>query len=378
MSSAPIYDTSDYQLHQDTYYRLIGGTITGRQSTDFSQDQNSFSLYGQATAHLTPWLRLIGGLRYSQTNKDAIFTSRTVSGTALNAIGPTRTGSLDEDYLDPSVIVQVNLAPNIMFYATWARGSKSGGFVSNTYNVAAEGFQFRPERSTNYEAGLRMQFLDNRATVNLTVFRTDFDDLQQSAYDPDRRTFFTRNAASARAEGFEAELQLRPSSTLTFNASLAYLNARFLDYPGAPCLAYETLAQCNSADPVSIAAHNIAGLPLQFAPDWSGNVGFQHRLPIGSYRLESSANAQFRSDYYIADGYSPIWGLQDGWVKVDGRLAFGPQDDRWSIALIGRNIFDEHTRGSAIRFPASITGTARSISAMDEFRSVAVQATVRF
>ncbi len=372
------YDTSDYQLHQDSFYRQIAGTITGHQSTDFDQDSSSYSLYGQATFHVSPSLRLIGGLRYSHTSKDAIFTSRTVSGTPLNAIGPTRTGSLDEDYLDPSVILQYNFTPDIMVYLTYARGSKSGGFVSNTYNVAAEGFQFRPERSTNYEAGIRTTLLNGRATMNLTIFRTDFEDLQQSAYDPDRRTFFTRNAASARAEGVEAEVQLRPARNLTFNASLAYLNARFLDYPGAPCLATETLAQCNSADPVSIAAHNIAGLPLQFAPDWSGNVGFRHILPIGSYRLETSANMQFRSDYFIADGYSPIWGRQDSWEKVDGRIAFGPSDERWTVALIGRNLFDKHTRGAAIRFPGSITGTARSINWMDEYRSIAIQGTVRF
>src|SRR3546814_10737082 len=101
---------------------------------------------------------------------------------------------------------------------------------------------------------------------------------------------------------------------------MAYLDAKFGDYPGAPCLAYETLDQCNSADPDSLAAHNIAGLPLQFAPKWSGNVGVKHVLPIGDYNLTSNFNATFRSDYFIADGYSPIRGDQDGWVKLDGSV----------------------------------------------------------
>ncbi len=372
------YDTSDYQLHQDSYYRQIAGTITGHQSTDFFQDSDSYSLYGQGTLNFTPEFRVIGGLRFSHTNKDGFFTSRTVSGTPLNVIGPERRGSLSEHYWDPSVTLQYDINPDVMVYATYARGSKSGGFVSNTYNVAAEGFQFRPERSTNYEAGIKSVFAGGRATINLAVFRTEFSDLQQSAYDPDRRTFFTRNAAKARSQGIEADAQLQPSDNLTINVAIAYLDAKFLDYPGAPCLATETLAQCNSADPVSIAAHNIAGLPLQFAPDWSGNVGFRHELPIGEFRLISSANAQFRSDYFIADGYSPVWGLQDGWMKLDGRLQFGPSDDRWNIALIGRNLTDRHTRGAAIRFPGSITGTARSINWMDEYRSVSVQGTVRF
>jgi len=372
------YDWSKYHLHQDTYYRQIGGTLTGHQSTDFYQDGDAYSVYGQGTLNFTEALRLIGGLRYSHTSKDGFFTSYNVSGSPLNAIGPDRRGSLSEQYWDPSATLQYDIGRDVMLYLTYARGSKSGGFVSNTYNVAADGFQFRPERSTNYEAGIKSTFLQGRAMVNLSVFQTEFDDLQQSSYDPDRRTFFTRNAAKARSRGMELEIQLVPADSLSFNASLAYLDAKFLDYPGAPCLAFETLAQCNSADPVSIAAHNIKGMPLQFAPKWSGNVGFRHQLEMGDFRLVTGANAQFRSDYYVADGYSPIWGIQDGWVKLDARIQFGPASDRWNIALIGRNLTDEHTVGAAIRFPASITAVARSVNTMDEYRSVALQATVRF
>src|SRR3546814_14579377 len=103
--------------------------------------------------------------------------------------------------------LQADLTPDIMVYASFGRGSKSGGFVSNTYNVAADGFQFKPERSTNYEAGIKSTLAGGKATINLTIFPPEFDNLQQSAYDPDRRTFFTRHAAQARPQGFEAALQ---------------------------------------------------------------------------------------------------------------------------------------------------------------------------
>lgn len=371
------YDTSDYYLHQDSYYRDIA-TLTGHQSTDFYQDSDAWSVFGQGTLNFTDSLRLIAGLRYSSVEKSATFTSYTVRGSPLNVIGPNRAGSLSEDYFDPSGTIQFDVSPDVMVYATIARGSKSGGFVSNTYNVSAEGFQFANERSTNYELGVKSTLGGGLATVNLTVFRMDFTDLQQSAYDPDRRTFFTRNAAKARSEGVEFEVQVLPTDNLSLNVNVAYLDARFVDYPGAPCLAYETVAQCNSADPASLAAHNIAGLPLLFAPKWSGNVGFQYRADIGNLRLVTGSNAQFRSDYFIADGYSPIWGVQDGWVKLDARIQIGAADDSWNIALVGRNLTDEHTRGAAIRFPGSITATTRTLSWMDEYRSLSLNGTIRF
>ena len=373
------YDSSDYRLHQDTYYLgiPIGATIfTGRQSTDFKQDGSSYSFYGQGTLNPLKGVRLIGGLRYSHTDKDAAFSSRTVSGTPFNAIGPDVSGSLSEHYWDPSGTLQIDLVRDVMVYLTYARGSKSGGFVSNTYGVRPSGFQFKPERSTNYEAGVKSQFLDRRATVNVSVFQTEFTDLQQSAYDPDQRTFITRNAAAARSRGVEFEMQLRPDPTLAFNASLAYLDAEFTDFPGAPCFAAPLTGNCVASNPATLP--NYKGVPLQFAPKWSGNVGAEHRLNLGDFRLTTGVNAQFRSDYYVADGYSSIWGIQDGWVKVDGRIQFGPRSDRWNVAVIGRNLNDKHTVGAAIRFPASITATARTINTMDEYRSILLQGTVRF
>ena len=265
-----------------------------------------------------------------------------------------------------------------MIYATVARGSKSGGFVSNTYNVAADGFQFEPERSTNYELGVKASLGNGLASVNLAIFRMDFEDLQQSAYDPDRRTFFTRNAAEARSQGAELEIEYFPTDNLRIYTNMAYLDAKFRDYPGAPCLAFETLAECDSSDPDSLAAHNIAGTPLLFAPKWSGNVGVRHEMDIGEYKLATSANAQFRSSYYIADGYSPIWGVQDGWTKFDARIALVTKDDRWTLALVGRNLTDERTRGAAIRFPGTITDTTRTLNWMDEYRSVSIVGTHRF
>ena len=95
-------------------------------------------------------------------------------------------------------------------------------------------------------------------------------------------------------------------------------------------------------------------------------------------RVESNVTAMFRSKYFIADGYDPVWGIQDGWVKWDARIQVGPHDERWNVALVGRNLTDERTAAAAIRFPTVITGTQRGIFWMDEYRSVALEGTYRF
>lgn len=373
------YDSSTYHLINNTYYQgVVGGTRTGYHRNDFDQDTKTYSAFGQGTFHATDRLRAIGSLRYSETRKKATFLSRLISGDQLNPNG-SASGSFSENYTDPSFTVQYDVTPRIMVYATAARGSKAGGFVSNTSSTTNASFQFRPERSRNFEVGVKSTLADGRLVVNAAAFDMKFKDLQQSTYDPDLRTFFTRNAAEASSRGFELDADWLPIDSLQLTLGLAYLDAKFDDYPGAPCLARETVEQCNSADAESLAAHNIAGVPLQFAPKWSGNVGAKHTMHIADdLRVESNVTAMFRSKYFIADGYDPVWGVQDGWVKWDARIQVGPESERWNVALVGRNLTDERTAAAAIRFPTVITGTQRAIFWMDEYRSVAVEGTYRF
>src|SRR3546814_12167578 len=63
--------------------------------------------------------------------------------------------SSDLGNVDPSITLQYDIAPRVMVYATYGRGSKSGGFVSNTLGTVDSTFTFEPERSTNYEAGIK-------------------------------------------------------------------------------------------------------------------------------------------------------------------------------------------------------------------------------
>jgi iron complex outermembrane receptor protein len=62
---------------------------------------------------------------------------------------------------------------------------------------------------------------------------------------------------------------------------------------------------------------------------------------------------------------------------LDARIQIGPDDDRWHVAFVGRNLTDEHTVGAAIRFPGSITAVTRTQNWMDEYRSVAIEGAIK-
>lgn len=124
-------------------------------------------------------MRLVGSLRYTSTDKRGHFYGKLLYGPfALRPVNAVANGKISgEDNWDPSVTLQYDIAPQIMVYATYGRGSKSGGFVSNTYGTTNATFAYKPERSENLEAGIKSTLADGRVVLNVSVYDTTFKDL---------------------------------------------------------------------------------------------------------------------------------------------------------------------------------------------------------
>ncbi|WP_293899493.1 TonB-dependent receptor [Phenylobacterium sp.] len=378
------YDTSLYQLTQLGGFDVnLPGVLVyyGLLNTEFRQRSQTFSVFGQGTFHITDSLRVLGSLRYTNNDKRAIFYGRLRYGPfALRPVNTRAVGEINgEDNLDPSGTIQYDVAPQIMVYATYGRGSKSGGFVSNTYGTTSATFVYRPEKSENYEAGIKSTLADGRLVVNVSVYDTKFKDLQVSVYNPTISTYQTGNAASASSKGVEGSAAWYPMKGLDFTLAAAYQKAKYDDYPGAACLATQPITACNAASPASIAANNIGGAPLPYTSKFSYNLSGHYRFEMqGDMVLDTSASLYGRSKYFDSDNQSPLFGRQKAYTKVDARVQYGPSDERWHVAVTAKNLFDKKTTGSAFNLPFPITPVAHAILYLEETRSVAVEAGVKF
>lgn len=373
------YDTSDYHLDQFGGFNINNSALNyfGLLHTFFDQQTESYSLFGQATWNATDTLRFIGSLRYTNTTKEATFDGERIYGPYNLRPLTQAQGKRKENNVDPSITAQFDLSDDIMVYATYGRGSKSGGFVSNTYGTTDATFQYEPEKSRNIEAGVRASF--GILTANVSVYDTKFNNLQVSVYNPTTSTYQTGNAASAASTGVEGTFVLKPSRNFDITTSLAYQDIRYLDYPGAACLASQPLTDCNPASPASIAANNIAGSPLPYVSDFSGSVQAHAWVPLSSaLELDVTGVASFRSGYFNSDTQDPVFGYQEGYAKFDLRVQIGDPDDRWHVAFVGRNLTNKLTVGSAFRLPFPITDVTRSIQYLEPARSLAIEAGVKF
>ncbi len=380
------YDKSNYTLEQYQGFNLpsltipgvFAGPYFGRIDSVFNQEAESWSVFGQGTFNVTDAFRAIGSLRYSHTKKEGDFAARLVYGTnGLNgqpfALRPisSAVGKISEGNVDPSVTLQYDIAPRVMIYGTWGRGSKSGGFVSNTLGTTNATFTFEPERSENFEAGVKSTLFDGKVVANVSLYHTKFKDLQVSVYQPATSSYLTGNAAAATSKGIEGSLSIYPIENFDISASAAYSDIKYDDYPGAACLASQV--GCTPA------TNNLAGYPVAYSSKWTGSVTAHARFDMSEdLKLDITGVAAGRSKYFNSDNQSPIFGVQDGYVKLDLRVQLADKDNSWHLALVGKNLTNQKTIGSAFNLPFPITPVPRAILYLEPTRNISVEAGIKF
>lgn len=361
------YDTARYNVNPFLYYNVQAFNIVSLNQTYFHQKSRTLSVFGQATVRPTEDLRIIGSLRHTNTHKDGTFSGTLLSGQIFRPL-TSAAGSVRESLTDPSVTVQYDLSRDLMVYAVYGRGSKSGGFVSNTLGTVDATFIYKPERSRNWEAGVKSTLLDGIATLNLSAYNTKFTNLQTSSYDPGTSAYIIKNAASATAKGLEGSLRIAPSRNFDITASAAYQDIKYGTYLDAPCL----------AGMVGTPTCDLSGRRLPYTSKFTGNVTVHGRADLGDHKFDATAIVGGRSGFFNSDDQSPLYGYQGGFAKVDLRLQFAAQDDSWHVALVGKNLTNKLTTGSAFRLPFPITSSERSILFVDPPRTYAIEAGVKF
>ena len=316
--------------------------FNGVQSlANYVQDQQSFALFGSLAYELTDNLTITVGARWTDVQTDAIRTQVTntldgdpappdVVAAAANINGPnprdefTITGERSDSDINPSIELQYEPSEDILLYASYKRGFKTGGFDSQmqlsilaapTPEDPNGGFEFDDETAESFEVGAKMQLLDRDLTINIAAFRTNFNDLQVQSFDSTTSTFVTGNAGAARSQGVEIDGLWRATDFLTFNTSLTFLDSVFTDFNRAACNSEQQAAfLANPMGAIQCIA-TIDGQSTPFAPDFSGSVGYNLDVPLtDNLDLVSSGRVNFTTSFETFQNADPSE-IQDGYAK---------------------------------------------------------------
>ncbi|MCB9960520.1 MAG: TonB-dependent receptor [Hyphomonas sp.] len=385
-------DTRSGDLRFDFNFPALGSPLPpfGLHS-GAETESTSWSVFTDLTFNLSDRLRLGLGARYTESDRTTDqFNHASVVGTGayfpliesaeiapgvtiFNAVGNAPHDyynvSDSESKFQPQVLLQYDITPDVMGYLKYVKGSKAGGYDWLYRGPDPRGGLFQPETATSYEVGVKGIFFDRTLSVELQGYRTEFKDLQVSAFDG-VASLVVKNAAEQTSQGVELESVWRPFPELTFNLSGAYLDAVYDDFPEGACNTVSKLAT-----PAGVTCtQNYSGTEPAFQSKWSGNLGAQYDVAVGDYSFTPRLDLTYRSSYNASTNNDPE-GVQDGYVLVDGRIELTRDGAPWSVSLFGKNLTDERYMEFFLDAPL-ITGLSSASS--NRGRQVGVQLSTQF
>ena len=298
-------------------------------------DVEAYGLFVQGRYSFTDAFALTLGARYNYEKREG---SGSFIFDALGVNVPTdREKSWDK--VTPKVLLEYKTANDGLAYLQFTQGFKSGVINIGSLNEVID-----PEYVDAYEAGYKMPFADDRASLRAAAFFYDYTDLQVGFVN-EQSVVETVNAASAEILGVEIELFARFSEGLSGNLSATWLDATYTDFvTGDYRQNFEQV--------------DLSGNYLQNAPKYTLNGVLDYRRPVtatGAFvgRMEASyQDTVYFTEFNNSDAEQEAYGLLNLMAGYEGG------DGKWSVTGWVRNATDEFVYSNNI-ITAPLYGSVR-------------------
>lgn len=346
----------------------------------------TLSGYGQVTWQIIPTLEAAAGVRYLHETKDSFFRQPYANPRFAGVnYDVTRTLVADQTFNNWSPEATLTWKPvdNVTVYGAYKTAYKSGGFSNSsilTPSTPADFFSFDPEKAKGFEGGVKTTLLDRQLRFNVALYSYKYSNLQITYLDSARLSYNSVNAGSVRTKGVEVEFDYAPRGVpgLTVSGTANYNHARY-GSSIAPCYGGQTIAAGCIPNGLTTGTpgQNLDGVPTSDAPLWTASFGPRYEMPVGkSMMFGASVDGRYSSSYLASAFGSPL-SRQAKYINLDASVRVRDADDRWEIALLGKNLTNQFvvtgvTDGSGT---GTGTGTAGGISA-DQVGFVAMPRTV--
>ena len=315
----------------------------------------SLAFFGQADWKISDRLTLTAGLRYTHEKKDGSFSQFWAAGAdpatlpgplaaavigIRNLFNPETAYStgFSDDSLSGLATLSWQASDDLLVYASYARGNKSGGLNLTNLPTGIDP-DVAPERVDNYEVGIKSQWLDQAVTLNAAAYWTEITDYQTAIFEQVSALNYRQyiaNIPGARSRGVEVDLSAAPTDRLSFYGSVAYTDTTYLSYPEAP-QAPERANEGGNQD--------LTGKRLPGVPKFTWTVGGDVSAPLGALGgrdLSAYAHADYshRSSFNTSSSNS-IYADVPGYGIANARIGLRTEDGLLDLSVWARNLFDK-------------------------------------
>ena len=345
---------------------IENGIVTGQEEIPIAantlqslieQDRKTAAIFTYNQYKLSPAFELVFGGRLTFENIEGsgegrhIFTDGVVGINNRDDIGPA-IGSNEINDTQFSGNFGLNYTPidDLLFYASYANGYKSGGFNGEVIDNAAhfdDAGLFDAETVDTVEIGVKFNRENFRA--NVAAFYNDYNDPQarffQNVTLENGQTVGLNslsNFDSATSAGIEAAFNYYPIEGLVIGGGATWLDTEITD----------------------VDQPALSGDELPFASEFSGTLNVAYRWALTEQiGARLSANAKYQSEFLLGANLTNSDGTnftQSGYETIDahGELIFG---SGLEFGVWGRNLSNSDYATSAFSFfgPTTFRGNPR-------------------
>ncbi|MBB4839979.1 iron complex outermembrane receptor protein [Sphingomonas kyeonggiensis] len=369
------------------------------ESIDNHADNDSYAAFGDLTWSATPKLNLTVGLRYTRDEKkfswqvnpysapgltqvgapgalynailgasvfpDAATISvadfyNAVVGTniifeagALNGTRFTRKESFSD--VSPRFVIDYHFTPDVMAYASAARGYKAGGYNSVELNSF-----FKPETVWNFEGGLKSNLFERRLQFNLSAYHYVYRDRQQLSLESISGSGvpqYVTLSGDSRAWGIDLDTRFAIAPGISIGAVAGYIDSVWVS----------RTEQGVDIDGQPTGEPSFRGvLNAHLDRDLGGGAGGIFADASYSYTSKRRLNDAIRASDAALEN-SPIYGDMVDFSKlkrlrgsreiVNARIGWRLPGNAFSLSVFAENLFDVRTPRTLNPISAQTLGT---------------------
>jgi outer membrane receptor protein involved in Fe transport len=328
--------TGVFYFYSQSNLDAFNANLHGRLAASFDQlvittneSIDSVAGYAQGAYKITPSTRVTVGGRYTY-QKNILHGSEygvRADGTgqvplvpqpspaAVSSAKPMWRLALDHDF-----------SASMLGYASYNRGSKSGGFNTRDPSNPA----FLPEQLDAYEVGLKSELFGHRVRLNTAAFDYEYQNIQVSKF---TTTQVIENGAQARIYGLDEDLTVNVTAALRIAAGVEWLHARFLDFPAAQF----TLALPGNQG-AKLTSGDASGRVIPNSPTVTGTFGVEYEVHTSAGNYTFNVTDNYDSGYY---GEPDNRLFQQAFHLLNASIAWLATDERWGVRLYANNLLDK-------------------------------------
>lgn len=240
---------------------------------------------------------------------------------------------------------------DVLLFANISKGYKAGSFPHLSGAIYDAYAPVEQESLLDYEAGIKLQLMDSKLSINGAAFYYDYRNKQLRAkfVDPifgalDKLV----NVPKSKIKGFEIEVSARPTRGLSLLAAATYLDAKVSRYDGV--VGAGTDPATGLRFPIT---ESFKGVRLPFSPKLQYNIRADYDFPVSATLkgfVGAGVSGQTKSSGVLTTfGVDPELFEINSRALVNANLGLSADDDRWRVSVWGKNIFNKYYWTNAVQ-----------------------------